>query len=436
MSLIVRIPKDIHDQLMADLRRPHSFAMERVAFCHVAIGNKGGEPTLILATEPWSIPDQEYVDDPMSGARIDRHAIRGALQRILKDGRGVLHVHAHDLAGPTDFGTMDMEEIPRLVQSFRNANPTLPHGMLVLGRDSARAAFYLPSESTLRFADQISIVGWPTTIYKSRLTTSNARYARQGFLGPKAEEIINSTRVGIVGLGGGGSHIAQQLAHLGFRDFVLYDDQAIDETNLNRLVGATEADTKASTQKVLIAERVIKGIRASATVKAVPQRWQDNRSPLRSCDMVFGCVDGFDERRQLEITCRRYYVPYIDIGMDVHAVAGQTPRMVGQIIVSVPGWACMQCLGFLNELTLAREAQNYGQAGDRPQVVWSNGVLASTAVGLGIDLLTDWTRQRPDAIYLSYDGNASTVTPHVRLRFVRKQTCPHHRFAAAGDPVL
>lgn len=101
---------------------------------------------------------------------------------------------------------------------------------------------------------------------------------------------------------------------------------------------------------------------------------------------------GFAERRELEIACRRHLIALIDVGMDVYVVGDEPPRMGGQVILSMPGAPCMTCLGFLNEATLAREAGAYGDAGPRPQVVWSNGVLASTAIGIAVDLLTDWTR--------------------------------------------
>ena len=37
------------------------------------------------------------------------------------------------------------------------------------------------------------------------------RSSRQSFLGPRAEQIIRPATVGVIGLGGGGSHVVQQL---------------------------------------------------------------------------------------------------------------------------------------------------------------------------------------------------------------------------------
>ena len=50
------------------------------------------------------------------------------------------------------------------------------------------------------------------------------KFDRQSFLGVNSQSIIQSTKVGIVGLGGGGSHVVQQLAHIGFLNFVIFDN--------------------------------------------------------------------------------------------------------------------------------------------------------------------------------------------------------------------
>src|SRR5207249_508882 len=115
--------------------------------------------------------------------------------------------------------------------------------------------------------------------------------------------------------------------------------------------------------------------------------------------VVFGCVDSFSERDQLERQCRRFVIPYLDVGMDIHSAKGDPPVMGGQIILSMPGEACMRCLGFITEKNLAEEEGRYGDAGPRPQVVWGNGALASAAVGVAIELLTNWTRHAHAPIY-------------------------------------
>ncbi len=49
----------------------------------------------------------------------------------------------------------------------------------------------------------------------------NKRTIRQSFLGDKSDEIFFKTPIAILGLCGGGSHIAQQLSHIGFENLIV-----------------------------------------------------------------------------------------------------------------------------------------------------------------------------------------------------------------------
>jgi molybdopterin-synthase adenylyltransferase len=260
------------------------------------------------------------------------------------------------------------------------------------------------------------------------------RYKRQSFLGPDSDKIIANCTVGLVGLGGGGSHVAQQLAHLGVENFLLVDPDRVEESNLNRLLGATAGDAVDKRQKVHVMERLIKAVNPDAHVEFAIQKWQDCHQLLRGRDVIFGSVDTYRDRYELEITARRYLIPYIDIGMDVHSI-GKEYSVSGQVILSMPGGLCMRCLGFLRDELLEKEAENYGQAGDRPQVVWTNGVLASLAVGVFTQLFTPWHSKHSQTIYLEYDGNTQTVAGSPRLEFIKGKKCCHFcAFNDLGDP--
>jgi hypothetical protein len=259
------------------------------------------------------------------------------------------------------------------------------------------------------------------------------RFKRQGFLGVAGQQAIERVRVAICGLGGGGSMIVTLLAYLGVLDYVLFDSDAARAWNLNRTITLTEADIAANILKINAAERRILQIRSAARIEKYPCRWQDRREILRSCDLAFGSVDGFKEREELEATCRRYLLPLIDVGMDVRIIEGHPPRMAGQTILSMPGSACMKCMGFLNDENLALEAQKYGDAGNNPQVVWALAHLASAAVGVFVDLLTDWSGSLRERVHLIYRGNEGTIKPDARLTYL-PQTCPHYPLDQIGEP--
>jgi len=261
---------------------------------------------------------------------------------------------------------------------------------------------------------------------------NDGRHARQSFLGEFSESILTNLVVGLVGLGGGGSHFGQQLAHVGVGNHVLVDPDVVEESNLNRLVGATSEDAKSGVLKVKIAERLIKGINPFAHVQQIPAKWQVALDELRSCDVLVGCVDSFRQRDELERFARQSLIPYIDIGMDVHSY-NDGYVVSGQVVLSSPGEICMRCMGIINDKLLAEEAKRYGDAGDRPQVIWPNGVLASTGVGVLVQLVTPWHNDPLSTAFLEYDGNTHTVQPSNRLRVLKGMKCPHHPCSEVGD---
>ena len=441
----IRLSKALVKAMEADLRRPHPFAAERVGFLSVATGRAEGSELLVMGLEYHPVAEDHYIEDSQVGVKIGVGAIREAVDRVRLSRRGLFHVHLHEHRGVPRFSSTDRREQPRLVESFRRVGGRVPHGMLVLSDDRASAWVWLPGASTPVRPKMITIVGYPMAFIESnedsgsqvRSTTTDVdRYARQSFLGPTSQSTIERVRVGVVGLGGGGSHGVQQLAHIGFLHARGFDGDVVDETNLNRLVGARADDVGRDTPKTESAERLVRGLLPDADVVMHPGRWQDTPELLRGCDVVIGCVDSFAARRELEIACRRYLIPYVDIGMDVNLVEGEPPRMAGQVILSMPGGPCLFCLGFLTEERLAQEAARYGAAGGRPQVVWPNGVLASTAISVVMDLVTGWTRKQDRVVYLSYDGNTGELKPHVRLRYLHVHGCHHYGAADLGDPVL
>jgi molybdopterin/thiamine biosynthesis adenylyltransferase len=263
---------------------------------------------------------------------------------------------------------------------------------------------------------------------------SELQLDRQSFLGQDSASVLDACRVAIVGLGGGGSHIAQQLGHLGVGEFLLVDPDIVEGTNLNRLVGARQEDVAKRASKTSVAARVIAGVNPNVRIWTETAQWQMCATALRSCDAVFGCVDSIAEREQLETLARRYLIPYIDLGMDVHEVNGEYV-VGGQVALSMPDGPCLRCMGIVTDRALELEAKQYGAAGGRPQVVWVNGVLASLAVGYFVQIITPWYKEQKLPILLEFDGNAQTALPSNKLEFLQGQKCRHFAdLSSLGDP--
>src|SRR5713226_7372002 len=146
------------------------------------------------------------------------------------------------------------------------------------------------------------------------------RYAWQILaFGEEGQQKIETAHVGIVGLGGIGSHLAQGLAYLGVGSFVLVDDDHVDVTNLNRLIGATPPDAESETLKVDVTERLIRQINPRATVCKVPRnlRSRDAIQALLCCPVIFGCVDHDGPRLVLMELAAAYKLILIDSATEI-----------------------------------------------------------------------------------------------------------------------
>lgn len=259
------------------------------------------------------------------------------------------------------------------------------------------------------------------------------RLTRQSFLGESSDEIFSKSKIAIIGLCGGGSHIAQQLAHIGFENLIIIDFDFVEESNLNRMIGSCPQDATNNNLKTDVINTLIKQINPKASVTIISGKWQEHSTVLHDCRAIMGCVDSYSVRYELESFSRRFLIPYIDIGMDVHE--SNTGFFIsGQVITSLPDSLCMKCLGYITEERLAEENKDYGNAGGKPQVVWPNGVLASIAVGQLIKLLTPWSSDLNLSPMIEYDGNKQHSMDSSKLSILRNIPCTHYKDNNLGDP--
>jgi len=220
------------------------------------------------------------------------------------------------------------------------------------------------------------------------------RYDRQiSLFGMEGQNRIKAARVGIVGLGGLGSHLAQQLAYLGVTRYALVDGDQASSHSLNRVVTAYPDDI--GQYKTDIGERRIRAIQPDAEVTNVPHHLPHPkaRAALAQVDLILGGLDHDGPRLQLTDLASAHRIVYIDAATDVHASNG--PLIYGGRVVTAgtsPG--CLFCLDLLDQRQirratmtpeeLAAEAAIYGVPVDAldatgPSVVTINGVVASLA---------------------------------------------------------
>jgi hypothetical protein len=177
------------------------------------------------------------------------------------------------------------------------------------------------------------------------------RIATLSVWGEEKQTHLESLRIGIVGLGSVGSLVAESLARMGVRNFVLIDDDRLEERNLDRTIGAGNLDAVIHRSKVSIAER---SIRHSATgrplcVTKIREKLQENKAlrSLLDCDFVFSCVDRHLPRYLLNYLAYSHLIPVIDGGIHLGLPYKGKPSLdiSWRIHLAAPGKPCLECLG-------------------------------------------------------------------------------------------
>ena len=84
-----------------------------------------------------------------------------AMKRADQNNEGILLSHIHGSFGIPRFSRVDEADHLNFLRSFRNANPKMPHGFLLLSNDKMLARVWEPG--TEKFADiyRYTIVGMP-----------------------------------------------------------------------------------------------------------------------------------------------------------------------------------------------------------------------------------------------------------------------------------
>ena len=163
--------------------------------------------------------------------------------------------------------------------------------------------------------------------------------------GMDIQHVLKTLHVGIVGNGGTGSAVAEQLIRFGVGKLSLFEGQTLDASNVTRVYGSRLTDV--DVPKVQIIQRLAKDIGFGTEVIPFPQHITILKSAeaLRCCDVIFGCTDDEWGRSILSKLAIDYYIPVIDIGVKIDSHDGSIVSVQGRVTTLVPGSACLFCRG-------------------------------------------------------------------------------------------
>lgn len=369
------------------------------------------------------------------GLQISLEALVQVTNRARKERLALVEAHSHPLeTSNVRFSPTDLKGLKEFVPYILEDLPGKPYGATVWGAKSVYGLCWTPSKKQYALSE-VRVVGENLV----RMTASSGlkqagnkkpegdkRASRQVLMiGRQGQEYVKQNTVAIVGLGGIGSQIAQMLAYLGVRNFLLVDFDKVDVTNLNRLVGTGPKDVGKS--KVEVAERMIKQIsdKGSVTIQKFKRNLRDRTvlDALKKVDVIFGCVDKDGPRLVLNELSLAYMIPYIDCGFGINAENDVIKEAGGRVILIMPDGPCLLCCKEINikdasddlasceELEVGKR-QGYVAGVDipSPSVVSLNGTIASMAATEFLALVTGF---KPIRTYTFYDMLEQSVVKRV-----------------------
>lgn len=163
-----------------------------------------------------------------------------------------------------------------------------------------------------------------------------ARYQRNRETIATSQQLkLFQSKVAVVGCGGLGGYILEELARLGVGTIRAIDPDVFEEHNLNRQILCTVSDL--GKPKAKVAKRRIKRINPAVTVRAYvkPFSSENGKELLKGIDVAVDALDSVQTRIDLAECCESLNIPM------VHGTIG---GWYGQVTTQLPGDGTVQMI--------------------------------------------------------------------------------------------
>lgn len=334
----------------------------------------------------------------------------------------VMLCHTHPYSSWPYFSPVDDEGERAIIPSIFARALNGPHGSLVIGEEGFAGRVYAEPAQPFALDEVIDVSTTVETLsIHDRNTQLDDLFDRNvRAIGAQGQALLLSLKVGVVGLGGTGSVVAQQLAYLGVGNLLLLDDDRLESTNLNRVVGAGLGDVGHA--KVDVAAAAL-GRSGPGRSTVFPIRGSvldaSSASQLLSCDFIFCCTDNAGSRMIINQLAYQYLLPVIDMGIRIDASEGRIKAMAGRVQMLAPTLSCLQCHGFLDPEMVRRDLMNdvdraadryiVGEAEPQPAVVSLNSTVSSLAVTMFLAVVAGFPMRVRHQNYIVSEGTVRGV---------------------------
>lgn len=320
-----------------------------------------------------------------------------------------LAVHCHGGLNRVGFSEVDLASHQRGYPALLDIIGGGPVGALVFAEEAVAGDIWTPQG---RFElEHLTVIGsrikrlYPSPV--GNPTSADPVFDRHARLfGDLGQSILSGLKVGIIGLGGGGSLLNEWLTRLGVGHIVAIDFDRVDLTNLPRIVGSTRLDAltfltgspnkllqkigkRFARHKVYVARRIARQANPKIHYDAVVGSILDEKTALllKDVDFLFLASDTIQSRLVFNALVQQYLIPGVQVGVKVQA--DKTTGKVGTIhaatrpVLPFPGGGCLMCNGLIPAGRLREEALNEEELRGQ-RYVESTQVVAPSVITLNV----------------------------------------------------
>ena len=315
----------------------------------------------LLGRDMHWVPDDAYLVRNEKRLTIPSHGYVTALAAAESDKAVPIWLHTHpggeSSPRPSEFDLVVDQELSDL---FRLRSGSQLYGAVVGANTGGHFCFsgHIESEHRRSDIDRMWITGRHFRLEQNWLHDSVPlsdqfdRHIRA--FGGRIQQVLEDMTVAVVGCGGTGSAVIEQLVRLGVRNFILLDPKTLTKSNLTRVYGVFPEDI--GRPKVELSAAHIGRIAPDASVITSQSKITEERTArmLVDADVVFGCTDDNAGRLVLSRLASYFLTPVIDCGVLLSSDdTGKLTGIDGRVTVLTPGAACLVCR---NRIDLQRAA--------------------------------------------------------------------------------
>jgi len=155
----------------------------------------------------------------------------------------------------------------------------------------------------------------------------------QGALSDAEQRLLQEKRVAVIGCGGLGGYVVEELVRIGVGRLHLFDPDVFSPSNCNRQLNALQS-TQGRNKAESAAERAV-DIHPFSAVVAHPLDFRAGGEEALQVDAMVDCLDEVQARRALSNLCNRRGLPLVH---------GAVSGWYGQVGVQLPGFDLIERL--------------------------------------------------------------------------------------------